>query len=354
MTPRVLTVLLVVAAFGCATVPKPPELEALEQLRASPEVAAAQKRSPDLVSSSDRLYAQSTKGWQSKDVAESRRDALMSAVKLKTAMALAEQEQSRARIVAADKELAKSEEEYGRLAKELAALNEQILLMQKLTEARQSASEDQQKAAARDKVAAAELAIKTADIVDAATHAKAEYASAKDLLSRAQAELKQGSWSAAQTSAEMARGKAEQAAALAKPLYRTRDEALGRDAAAIPGITVRLERRGDLQRLVLPLHGLFTKNRTTIAPGKDALLDQVAALVKKYPTYPIHVIGHTARGGRLAELLALSLARAQSVSDALVARGVEDRRIKVSGQGAGEPIGVGNVNNRVEIVFIYQ
>ncbi len=353
MKSRIL-VALPVLAFGCATVPKPPELEALEHLRAAPEIASVQKHSPDLVSSSDKLYAQSTKEWQSKDIEESRRDALMGAVKLKTAMALAEQDQSRARIAASDKELAKSEEEYGRLAKELTGLTEQIALMQKLTAVRQSASEEQQKTGARDKVAAAELAIKTADIVDAATHAKAEYASAKEMLSRAQVELKQGNWSAAQTTAEMAKGKAEQAAALAKPLYKTRDEALGRDAATISGIMVRLERRGDLQRLVLPLHGLFTKKRTTISTPKEELLDQVAALAKKYPTYPIHVIGHTAKGGRPAELIALSLARAQTVSDALVSRGVEDRRIKVSGQGANEPIGAGNVNNRIEIVFIYQ
>lgn len=360
MTPRILLALPIVA-LGCATVPKPPELESLERLRSTPEAAAAQKSSPDLVSSSDKLHAQSTKRWQSKDIEESRRDALMSAIKLKTAMALAEQGQSRARSAAAEKELTKSEEEYGRLAKELTALTEQIALMQKLVDARQSASKEQQKTAARDRAATAEqavntaeLAIKTADIVDAATHAKAEYASATEMLSRAKAELKQGNWSTAQSNAEMAKDKAEQAAALAKRLYRTQDEALGRDAAMIPGITVRLERRGHLQRLVLPLRGLFRKTGTIIASGKDDLLDQVAALAKKYPTYPIHVIGHTAKGGRATELIALSLARAQSVSNELVSRGIEDRRMKVSGQGANEPEGVGNVNNRVEVVFIYE
>jgi outer membrane protein OmpA-like peptidoglycan-associated protein len=203
-------------------------------------------------------------------------------------------------------------------------------------------------------VAAAEAAIRAADVVDAATHARSEYTSAKDTLARAQAELEQGNWSAAQADAEMARSAAERAAALAKPHFRTSDEALGREAAAIPGITVRLERRGDLQRLVLSVYRLFAGQRTSIAPSHSAPLDRIAALANKYPAYPIHVVGHTARGGRPTELIALSLARAQSVSDALVRRGVEDRRIKVSGQGASEPVGAGAVNNRVEVVFIYQ
>ncbi len=373
------TLIALTALAGCATAPKPPELEAFERIKSTPTVAQAAKKSPDLVADSDRLYDKARKEWQDKDLEESRRDALMGAIKLKTALALAEQDQSRARSAAAGSDLAKVEEEYGRLAKELTALNEQIALMQKLGEARSSAasdkarlaqqlSEEQQKAAARDKVAAAELAIKTADIVDAASNAKTEYASAKDQLERAQTELKQGNWSAAATSAEMAKSKADQAAALSKPIYerteqnksdKTRDEALGRDAASIPSVTVRLERRGDVQRLVLPLKGLFAKKTTTLSFGNEAVLDAVAQLAKKYPTYPIHIIGHVARGGRPAELIALSQARAQSVSSALVSRGVQDARLKVSGMGADEPItdskgAAKDLNNRVEVIFIYQ
>jgi outer membrane protein OmpA-like peptidoglycan-associated protein len=374
---RLIAIVLMMAA-GCATAPKPPELEAFERIKAQPTVTAAQKRSPDLVVDSEKLYEKARKEWQDKDLEESRRDALMGAIKLKTAMALAEQDGAKARSSGYDREQAKSDEEYGRLAKELTALNEQIALMQKLNEARSSAatdkaklaqqlSEEQQKASARDKVAAAELAIKTADIVDAKTNAKVEYASAKDQLERAQTELKQGNWSAAATSAELAKSKAEQAALVSKPIYertaqnmsdKTRDEALGRDAAGISGITVRLERRGDVQRLVLPLRGMFIKKSTMITGG-DSTLDAVAQLAKKYPTYPINVVGHTAKGGRAAELIALSQARAQSVSSALVSRGVEDRRMKVSGMGADDPVsdskGAGkDLNNRVEIIFIYQ
>jgi outer membrane protein OmpA-like peptidoglycan-associated protein len=361
---------------GCAAAPKPPELEAFEKLEAQTSpVERARKRSPELVGDADVLFEKSRKEWQSKDLEESRRDALMGSIKLKTALALVAADSAKARIQSADAAYAKSEEEYGRLAKELATLQEQINLLEKLVEARGAAASEKANAAkvreeaiAREKVAAAELAIKSADIVDAANQAKVEYTSATDLLARAQTELKQSNWAAASTSAEMARAKAEQATQAARPGYerseqnksdKTRDEALSRDASALPGVQVRLDRRGEVQRLVLPLRGMFKAKATTLAVGSDLTLDQVAALLKKYPSYPVHVVGHTDSRGRHDELVARSLARAQSLESALVTRGVDDKRLKVSGLGPDEPVadnkGAGrDLNNRIEVVFILQ
>jgi outer membrane protein OmpA-like peptidoglycan-associated protein len=361
---------------GCAAAPKPPELEAFEKLEAmTSPIERARKRSPELVADSDKLYAQARKEWQGKNLEESRRDSLMGSIKLKTAIALADQDQAKARIQAADAQYATSEAEYGRLAKELATLQDGIRVLEKLVEARgaaasaQAANEKQRaESMAREKVAAAELAIKSADIVDAANNAKAEYGSATDLLQRAQMELKQSNWAAASTSAEQSRAKAELAVQVATPGYqkaeqnksdKTRDEALSREASSIPGVQVRLDRRGEVQRLVLPLKALFKGKTTTINVGNDLVLDQVSALLKKYPTYPVHVIGHTDSRGRHDELVARSLARAQSVENALVNRGVDDKRLKVSGLGPDEPVadnkGAGrDLNNRVEVIFILQ
>lgn len=370
--------IVIVALFSaaCATAPKPPELESFEKLEAETSpIEAARKRNPELVEESDRLFTLARREWQSKELEESRRDALMGSIKLKTALALVEQDGARARTQAANAQLAKTEEEYGRVAKELATLMEQINLLQKLADARNAAASEKAKAdkvreeaIAREKVAAAQLAVKSADIVDAANNAKVEYASANDLLQRAEAELKQSNWSGASTSADMARAKAEQAAQVAKPIYeqteqtksdKSRDEALSRDAAALSGVQVRLERKGEVQRLVLPLRNLFQKKQTTLSFGSEPLLDQVAALLKKYPTYAVHVIGHTDSRGRHDELVARSLARAQSLENALVTRGVDDKRLKVGGLGPDEPVadnkGAGrDLNNRIEVVFILQ
>jgi hypothetical protein len=61
--------------YGCATPPKPSELEAFEKLKSHPNLAAAQKRSPDLASASDALYEMSEEEWKSNDLENSRRDA---------------------------------------------------------------------------------------------------------------------------------------------------------------------------------------------------------------------------------------------------------------------------------------
>jgi outer membrane protein OmpA-like peptidoglycan-associated protein len=369
---RLLLPFMLLAA--CASAPKPAELDTLEKLRTQSNLAAAQHRSPDLARDSEDLFHKSRQEWQSKDLEESRRDALMGAIKLKTAMALAEQDQAKANMTRADGEQRKVEADWAQVNKELQAMNEQIALLKKLGQAQASIanekaklSEEQQRAATRDKLAAAELALKAADLVNAATYAKDLYVTARDNLERAQNEAKASNFAGAQISADMAKQKAEEASKAARPEYesseqhktdKTRDEGLARDASSIPSVTVRLERRGEVQRLVLPLRGLFAK-RSTALSGGEAALDAVSALLKKYPTYSVQVIGHTDARGKHGELLALSLARAQSVFSALVSRGVDPKRLMVSGQGPDEPVSDNksasgrDQNNRVEVVFLY-
>jgi flagellar motor protein MotB len=68
------------------------------------------------------------------------------------------------------------------------------------------------------------------------------------------------------------------------------------------------------------------------------------------------VLGRTEMRGKPGELLAMSQARAQSVSTALAARGVDPRRMTVS---ADAPLNdpkspsTRGKNNQVEIVFLY-
>ena len=117
---------------GCSTAPKPPELEAFEKIQAqSSPVEKARKRSPELVADSDQLLAKARKEWQSKDLEESRRDALMGSIKLKTALALAEQDQLKARIQTLSGQQAQAEEEYAGLSKDLTSENEKLALLTK-------------------------------------------------------------------------------------------------------------------------------------------------------------------------------------------------------------------------------
>ena len=135
-----------------------------------------------------------------------------------------------------------------------------------------------QQLASEQKIAAAQLALRTADTVEAMHYAAQDYAAAGDLLAKAEAALKQGDYAGAQTAADDAKKSADQAAAAAKPLYeqaeessqnKARNEALARDAPGIPGAKVRIDPRGDLQRLVIVIPEMFTKREPSIAPGHD-------------------------------------------------------------------------------------
>jgi outer membrane protein OmpA-like peptidoglycan-associated protein len=375
--------LLAASAAACATPPKPRELEAYDNLRRSSNVQEAGKKSPDLVAGAEKLGEKAHGEWQSNDLEDSRRDALMAQVKLKTALTLAEQDQLKAKIQTMSQEQAQAEEQYADVAKDLASEQEKLSLLEKyvtekqrlsqqMTSAQEKAEAEQQRLSqellSQQKIAAAQISLRTADTVEAAKYAKSEYSAAGDMLAKAQADLKQNDFAGAQASAEMAKKNADRAIEVAKPLYeqaeeasqnKARDDSLVRDASSITGVSVKSERRGDLQRLVIVVPELFEKRKPDISPGHDGVINALADLMKKYPTYPVQVIGYTDNRGKSSELLAISAARAQAVYSALASRGVEARRLMSSGLGGEEPY-VDNKtssgrakNNRVEIVFLY-
>jgi outer membrane protein OmpA-like peptidoglycan-associated protein len=394
-TTGLLVVVAVLALGGlgaCGTPPKPPALVSYDELRKDPNVEPARKRFPDLLASSEKYGRKADEDWQSNDLDESTRAALMAQIKLKTALARYEQERAKARLAALNGEQAEADETLAELNKDLTATLEQVSLMERLAAARKNADAEKlrlseqmsteqkqaeaekqqlsQQLATEQKRAAAQLALRTADTVEAAKYAAPDYGAATNMMSKADEEIKQKNWAGAQVSLEVARKSAEKATAAAKPMYeqaaqatenKARNEALARDASTLPGVSVRLERRGDLQRLVVAVQDLFgnSKSQTTLAPGKETLLDPVARLIAKYPNYPVQIVGHTDNKGRVGELLALSQARAQSVFSSLVSKGVEARRLMVSGQGPNEPIADNRStpgrakNNRIEVIFLY-
>jgi outer membrane protein OmpA-like peptidoglycan-associated protein len=379
-TTKQIAVGALLLVVGCATPPKPNELDAFEKLKQSPSYSAAQRKAPELVADAERLFTKSQEEWQGNSLEESRRDALMGSIKLKTALALVEYDQSNARADKAKTELRAVDDEYGRVRKDLDAANEQIALLQRLKETSSQAAVQQEKmrreladqqaqGTARDKIGAAELAMKSAENVNAAENAKVEFLSAQDTLARAQAQFKSGDYQTAAMTADAARDQANRALQTAKPTYESseankssqaRNEALARDLSAIPGVQVRLDRRGDVQRAAVPLRGMFRTKSTVITPGSDGVVDGLAAVLKKYPSYQVLVVGYTDSRGRRDQLLALSQARATAVYSALVARGVEAKRMVVSGNGADEPVSDNRspsgraLNNRVEVIFLYQ
>ena len=113
------------------------------------------------------------------------------------------------------------------------------------------------------------------------------------------------------------------------------------------------------QRTVITLNGavLFRSDDTQLLPIAQEKLAQVADVLKQYGEgYSITVAGHTDSRGSDVHNQQLSQARAESVRNYLVTRGVADGMVRAAGQGEAQPVASNKTaegradNRRVEII----
>jgi outer membrane protein OmpA-like peptidoglycan-associated protein len=104
--------------------------------------------------------------------------------------------------------------------------------------------------------------------------------------------------------------------------------------------------------------GLFAVGQHALSPRARDEVGRIAAVLLQYPDHRISVEGHTDSTGSEATNQRLSELRARSVQAALVAEGVDPRRVEIAGFGQGWPIAdnatpAGRAENRrVEIVLL--
>ena len=104
-------------------------------------------------------------------------------------------------------------------------------------------------------------------------------------------------------------------------------------------IPITEERKFDLRSIT------FRANSSTVEPESYPTLNQLVELLKSNPSYKVEVIGHTDGSNERttdAYLRELSLKRADSVKEYLVAKGISPERIKTKGMGRDQPIADNN------------
>lgn len=125
---------------------------------------------------------------------------------------------------------------------------------------------------------------------------------------------------------------------------------------ATAGTGVAVTQTSDNQlKLNIPSDISFDTGRSDIKPNLRPILDQFAQGLSSQPNTEIRIIGHTDSTGSDSINDPLSVNRAASARDYLVARGVDGRRIQIDGRGSHAPIADNNTergraqNRRIEI-----
>ena len=126
----------------------------------------------------------------------------------------------------------------------------------------------------------------------------------------------------------------------------------------LKGSGVEVQRQGDTINLNMPGGITFDTGKAAIKPNFNPVLDDIANVMIKYPETKIEIQGHTDNVGSDANNLKLSELRAQSVTSALISKGVESTRLSPVGYGESKPIATNDTpagreaNRRVEIKII--
>ena len=120
---------------------------------------------------------------------------------------------------------------------------------------------------------------------------------------------------------------------------------------------VGIQNTGDQLVVTLPEAISFATDSATVAPGFQNQLSVVANNLRQFPGSSIRITGHTDSSGEASYNQRLSERRAQAVANVLVANGVSQNRLLVSGAGETQPIASNAStsgraqNRRVELII---
>jgi len=149
------------------------------------------------------------------------------------------------------------------------------------------------------------------------------------------------------------------AGALGGYLWSQRMEAQKREMEAATqgtGIDVTQTANNEL-KLAIPSDVSFDTGKAAIKSNFAPILDQFANGLRNNPNAEVRIIGHTDSTGTDAINNPLSIERAASTRDYLVARGVTPTAFRIEGRGSHEPVAdnrtdAGRAQNRRVEIFV--
>ncbi|WP_080055969.1 OmpA family protein [Spirosoma aerolatum] len=103
---------------------------------------------------------------------------------------------------------------------------------------------------------------------------------------------------------------------------------------------------------------LFQQSQFVLMPGADAELDQVVAMMEKYPAMELLIEGHTDNQGDWEPNMKLSEDRVRVVKEYLTSKGIAEKRIQTKAWGPSKPIASNETeekrkqNRRVEFTIL--
>lgn len=381
---RVLAALIMLAlAVSCGPGPKSQQLDDLER-QLQDDSANEVKNAPgaDKPYREARQYRRlSLESWDQGKDEISAEYAILGMLRYRTAAAIYEQHEAKARLDQANTKVSNANpeiralnEEQLKLAAEVNELELQAAQARRTkeeAERRRKALASQAQAATgsendaakaielRNKLREVATARNAADAVNAAEHAPEKYNPAANTQKSVEALSASGGVNDDMIAeAQKAVTLFQEATAAAKPQFQVAqdklDPALRRrnlTAAAESDFgTGNVVAEASGVRIVLP--GSFAKGASTVNADQSNKLNALVTLAKSFDEFSIAVEGYTSKGDA-TENLGLSQIRARNVATHLTSNGVKASRVETRGQGQDRPrFGSSSTqNDRVEVVF---
>ena len=127
------------------------------------------------------------------------------------------------------------------------------------------------------------------------------------------------------------------------------------DTVPVPVVTLPT-----VEELRIPMNVHFALDQSDITPASHGIIEHIAALLRRYPSITVQLVGHTDSRGDSSYNLHLSERRVLAVRTVFLELGIDPMRLIVSYRGKADLTSAEDsrrglaLNRRVEMTFVVQ